>query len=83
MMDGTNYFTTGPHLTPAILGNPTHTTAEIINYIRGADVFDEDANLNLTENREVITGDVLHSQPLVVQYVYPDDRAVSIVFWIQ
>jgi type IV pilus assembly protein PilY1 len=82
MMDGTNYFTTGnTDLTPAILGNPTHTTAEIINYIRGADVFDEDANLNLTENREVITGDVLHSQPLVVQYVYPDDRAVSMVFF--
>ena len=82
MLDGTNYFTSAnTDLTPAILGNPTHTTAEIINYIRGADVFDEDADGDLIENREVITGDVLHSQPLVVQYVYSDDRAVSMVFF--
>ncbi len=81
MLDATNYFSTANgDLTATVLGNPSHTTAEIINYIRGADVFDEDADLDLTENREVITGDVLHSQPLVVQYVYPDDRAVSMVF---
>jgi len=82
MADVTNYFSTAnAELTPAVLGNPTHTTAEIIQYIRGADVFDEDADLDLTENREVITGDVLHSQPLVVQYVYPDDKAISMVFF--
>jgi type IV pilus assembly protein PilY1 len=82
MADGTNYFTTAnTDLTPAVLGNPTHTTAEIIQYVRGADVFDEDADLNLTENREVITGDVLHSQPLVVQYEYSGGMAVSMVFF--
>jgi type IV pilus assembly protein PilY1 len=82
MIDGTNYFTSGNmDLTPAILGNPTHTTAEIINYIRGADVFDEDADGDIIENREVITGDVLHSQPLVVEYVYSDGRAESVVFF--
>ena len=81
-LDGTNYFSTANgDLTPAVLGNPSHTTAEIINYIRGADVFDEDANLDTTENREVITGDVLHSQPLVVHYLYPDDRLISMVFF--
>jgi type IV pilus assembly protein PilY1 len=80
--DGTNLFSTdNTDLTPAVLGNPTHTTAEIINYIRGADVFDEDANGNITENREVITGDVLHSQPLVIQYGHSDDSATSMVFF--
>ena len=29
----------------------------------------------------VVTGDVLHSQPLVVQYNYPDDSAKSMVFF--
>jgi type IV pilus assembly protein PilY1 len=78
----TNFFTSGNgDLTAAVLGNPTHTTAEIINYIRGADVFDEDANLNITENREVITGDVLHSQPLVVHYVNQYDSCTSMVFF--
>ena len=82
MVDGANYFTTDNiDLTAAVLGNPTHTTAEIIEYIRGADVFDEDADLDLSENRGVITGDVLHSQPLVVQYVYSDRRALSMVFF--
>ena len=82
MFDGSNYFTTtNGDLTLAVLGNPSHTTAEIIDYIRGADVFDEDADSDVDENREVITGDVLHSQPLVVQYVYPNDQAVSMVFF--
>ena len=81
--DPTNYFATTnlEHLTAAVLGNPTHTTTEIINYIRGADVFDEDADLDTTENREVITGDVLHSQPLVIQYQYSDDSLKSMVFF--
>ena len=55
-------------LTEAILGNPAHTPAEIIDYIRGADVFDEDSNADTQENRAVITGDVQHSEPLVVDY---------------
>ncbi len=68
-------------LTPEVLGNPTHSTAQIIDYVRGADVFDEDADDNVTENRAVITGDVLHSQPLVVQYVYSGGQAISMVFF--
>jgi type IV pilus assembly protein PilY1 len=53
-------------LTTAVLGNPIHTLSEIIQYIRGADVFD--GNSDTAENRGVITGDVLHSEPLVVDY---------------
>jgi len=59
---------TSANLTSALLGNPTHTPEQIINYVRGADVLDEDDDGNTTENREIITGDVLHSEPLVVRY---------------
>jgi len=69
LSDETNKFrSTNSDLTAAVLGNPTHTTAEIIDYVRGRDVFDEDDNGETNENREVITGDVLHSEPLVVYY---------------
>lgn len=55
-------------LTPAVLGNPTHNASEIIDYIRGADVFDENDNSETAENRSVITGDIQHSEPLVIDY---------------
>jgi type IV pilus assembly protein PilY1 len=61
----------------ADLGNPTHTAQEIIDYIRGADVFDEDEDGDTTENREIITGDVLHSEPCVVQH----DSDTTMVFF--
>lgn len=62
------FVSTNAGLSPAVLGGPSHTTAEIINYLRGADVFDADGDANITENREIITGDILHSEPMVVQY---------------
>jgi type IV pilus assembly protein PilY1 len=81
--DFSNYFVSSntDDLTDDVLGNPTHTREEIIQYIRGADVFDEDADTDFTENREVITGDVLHSQPLVVKYVYPNRNAITMVYF--
>ncbi|UCF72748.1 MAG: hypothetical protein JSW35_11380 [Deltaproteobacteria bacterium] len=69
LTDLTNEFkSTNSGLTAAILGNPTHTTEQIINYVRGADVFDEDGDSDTTENRAIITGDVLHSEPLIISY---------------
>jgi len=65
------------NVTAAILENPTHTAEQIINYVRGADVFDEDADGDTTENREVITGDVLHSEPCDVQY----DSSTKMVYF--
>jgi type IV pilus assembly protein PilY1 len=65
----TNAFdTNNSDLTAAVLGNPTHTREEIVNYVRGADVFDEDSDIDTTENRALITGDVLHSEPFVLYY---------------
>jgi len=62
LTDDTNEFKSdNDALTEAILGNPdSHTTAQLIDFVRGADVNGQ--------NREVITGDVLHSEPLVVDY---------------
>ena len=62
------FILSNPGLTTAVLGNPTHTLSEIIQYIRGADVFDENGNSDTAENRSVITGDVQHSEPLVIDY---------------
>jgi len=76
-LDSNKFSTDNTDLTAAVLGNPTHTTAEIINYIRGADVFDEDDDSDTGENRSIITGDVLHSEPLVVYY---DDDTTMVYF---
>jgi Tfp pilus tip-associated adhesin PilY1 len=77
-------------LTALILGNPADVTVngstvsgrdKVIQYIRGADVLDEDADGDSTANRAVITGDVLHSEPLVFTYKYADDSAETLVFF--
>jgi type IV pilus assembly protein PilY1 len=73
-----NEFISGNTLVTAeILGNPTHTTEQIINFVRGADVFDEDADGDTSENRAVITGDILHSETMVVQY----DSSTSVIYF--
>jgi type IV pilus assembly protein PilY1 len=78
LTDTTNAFETSNNgLTASILGNPTHTTAQIIDYVRGADVFDADSDSDTTENRLIITGDVLHSEPLVVYY----DASTTMVYF--
>jgi type IV pilus assembly protein PilY1 len=69
------------NITAALLGNPTKTSAQIVGYVRGADVFDADKDLDLTENRNVMTGDVLHSEPLVFHYRFSADETHSYVFF--
>ena len=69
------------NITAALLGNPTKPYTDIINYVRGEDVLDEDNDGNSTENREFITGDVLHSEPLVYEYVYPDASTRTMVYF--
>ena len=68
-------------LTEAILGSPTKSIADIINYVRGADVFDEDQDSNTTENRAIITGDVLHSEPSIFKYSYDNGSSKTIVYF--
>jgi type IV pilus assembly protein PilY1 len=78
LTSSSNEFSTGnASLTTAILGNPTHTAGEIINYIRGMDVFDEDDDSYTSENREVITGDLIHGEPLLVKY----DSSTAVMYF--
>jgi type IV pilus assembly protein PilY1 len=77
----TQFESTNADLTATILGNPTRSTADIINYVRGADVLDEDKDSDVTENRSIITGDVLHSEPSIFQYKYADDTSKTMVYF--
>ena len=74
--------TLNPALPATILGSPAEGNATIIEYVRGADALDEDGDLDFTENRDIITGDILHSEPTVVQYELTDAGGdpISIVF---
>jgi len=73
LTDDTNEFKSdNAALTEAILGNPAnHTTAQLIDFVRGADVNGQ--------NREVITGDVQHSEPLRVVYFGANDGMLHAV----
>ena len=64
-----------------LLDNPTEGVATLMNYIRGADALDEDGDGNIDENREFITGDVLHSEPVIFEYRNSDGSSESYVFF--
>ena len=88
LTDSTNAFITGnAGLTAAILGDPGVDPGvgrnTLIDYVRGADALDEDGDGAIGENREIITGDILHSEPTVVQYELTDTDGdpISIVFF--
>jgi len=51
----------------------------LLKWIRGQDSFDEDGDANLTESREWLMGDVLHSRPLIINYGARPDSGYSAV----
>jgi type IV pilus assembly protein PilY1 len=54
---------------PGITSTPTTTDVkQLINYISGIDVYDDNSNGNYTEKRSWIFGDVFHSKPAIVTY---------------
>lgn len=76
LTDAANHFKdNNAGLSAARLGNPANTRENIINYVRGADVF----GAVPTNNRKLITGDVLHSEPLVHQYIHSTGTLTVIV----
>jgi Tfp pilus tip-associated adhesin PilY1 len=84
------FVTTNADITDHILGYPTDVTVngslvdgvdKVINYVRGADVLDQDQDSNTGENRAFITGDVLHSEPAVFTYHYQSDPSKTMVFF--
>jgi len=68
-------------LAEIILGSPTRRTSDIINYVRGADILDEDGDSDVTENRSIITGDVIHSEPSIFQYRYADGTSKTMIYF--
>jgi len=79
---GTNQFRVGNGLlTRAVLGNPVHSPSQLIEFVRGADVLDEDHDGNTSENRDAILGDVMHSRPRAVTYRFSDDSSETVVFF--
>ena len=81
LTNNVNAFTTGnASLTAATFGNPakiatanpaTSARDDLINFIHGYDSYDDNGNLNWTEKRDFVLGDILHSVPLVVDYNGP------------
>jgi type IV pilus assembly protein PilY1 len=45
------------------------------------DIFDEDGDTETDDNRPVITGDVLHSEPVIFQYNFPGDISKTVVYF--
>jgi type IV pilus assembly protein PilY1 len=72
---------TNANLTAVILGKQTRSVSDIIEYVRGADVLDEDGDGDVTENRSIITGDVLHSKPSIFKYRYADGTSKTMVYF--
>ena len=78
------------NLTDLLLGYPTDITVngsavdgidKVVNYVRGADVLDQNEDGDTSENRDFVTGDVLHSEPLVFTYHYASSPAKTMVFF--
>jgi len=85
-----DFDTTNSALTNIIFGFPTDITVngtavsgrdKVINYVRGADVFDQDEDTDTSENREFISGDVQHSEPVVFTYHYADNTTTTMVYF--
>jgi type IV pilus assembly protein PilY1 len=69
------------NLTDANLGTPTSPRTDVINYARGADILDEDEDTVTLENRSIITGDVLHSEPVIFKYRYANGDSKTMVYF--
>jgi type IV pilus assembly protein PilY1 len=76
-------------VTATMLDNPAKqasadagTTAreDLINYIHGADAYDDDVDSDYSEKRENILGDILHSQPLVIDYASDPEAPQRVIF---
>ncbi|MGD8478397.1 MAG: PilC/PilY family type IV pilus protein, partial [Burkholderiales bacterium] len=65
----TPFDTTNTDITIADLGAADATErADLINWVRGEDQFDENGNTQTTDIRASVHGDVLHSRPAVINY---------------
>ena len=82
LLSGTPFSTSNTSITQAATGTTAATDpANLINWVRGQDLFDENVNTSTTDVRASIHGDVLHSRPAVVNYNrYGDDNDVMVFY---
>ena len=63
-----NFTTSNANITPSILNAASSSERDnIINFTIGIDSYDENNNLNTTEDRQWKLGDIFHSTPVLIQ----------------
>jgi type IV pilus assembly protein PilY1 len=68
------------NVTQALLGTSATDHAAVVNYQLGFDVNDEQVNGNTSEIRPSVHGDVVHTQPLAINYG-DDDNPKTVVYY--
>ena len=74
------FATSNTSITTSTVGaSSTSERDSIINFIRGIDAYDEDDDLNTTEERQWKLGDIFHSTPVLVQppFLVTNDSSYS------
>jgi len=76
--------TSSSTLTPAMLGVSTDSERDkLIEFIRGVDTYDDNANGNTTEERAWKLGDIFHSTPVLVTPPFAPSSEVSYIAFRQ
>ena len=82
LLSGYAFNNANASITTALLGAADATDrTNIINWVRGTDLLDENANGVITDVRASIHGDVLHSRPAVVNFNRYNDSDDVMVFY--
>lgn len=69
-------------ITPAQLGAADNSERDnLIDWAKGYDVDDENGNNSTADMRQSIHGDIIHSQPVAVNYAAPSNPAEVVVFY--
>lgn len=82
LLSGTPFTSSNTSITQANTGTSSSADLQnLINWTRGQDIYDENANSSTTDIRASVHGDVLHSRPAVVNYNrYSDDNDVFVFY---
>ena len=82
LLSGTPFTSSNAAITQASTGTTAATDpADLVSWVRGQDMFDENANTVTTDARASIHGDVLHSRPALVNYNRYGDTDDVFVFY--
>lgn len=82
LLSGTPFSTSNAAISQAVTGTASAADRdELINWVRGQDLYDENVNASTTDVRASIHGDVLHSRPALVNYNRYGDNNDVFVFY--